>query len=198
MLGFLFQGYRFHGQRSLRTWPKVHGMGVLLTWVANAVFVAEVASDGDIATRYSLFVVISGVVLSNIFSLALGHPAMLDEAREHVSSEEEESHPLFIRMHTVASSILFILSLLQWLCVFLAAVVYPDDKALAPYLLLLFPVGSLLLALLLVSLYLRRQQKQLARALRPPFLRVDEEEGRSEGGKEDNRLPPTSPLLTSL
>jgi len=68
------------------------------------------------------------VVLSNIFSLALGHPAMLDEAREHVSSEEEESHPLFIRMHTVASSILFILSLLQWLCVFLAAVVYPDDK----------------------------------------------------------------------
>lgn len=53
---------------------------------------------------------------------------MLDEAREHVSSEEEESHPLFIRMHTVASSILFILSLLQWLCVFLAAVVYPDDK----------------------------------------------------------------------
>lgn len=187
MLGFLFQGYRFHGQRSLRTWPKVHGMGVLLTWVANAVFVAEVASDGDIATRYSLFVVISGVVLSNIFSLALGHPAMLDEAREHVSSEEEESHPLFIRMHTVASSILFILSLLQWLCVFLAAVVYPDDK-----------VGSLLLALLLVSLYLRRQQKQLARALRPPFLRVDEEEGRSEGGKEDNRLPPTSPLLTSL
>ena len=50
MLGFLFQGYRFHGQRSLRTWPKVHGMGVFLTWMANAVFVAGVASDGKIAT----------------------------------------------------------------------------------------------------------------------------------------------------
>ena len=78
--------------------------------------------------RYSLLVVISGIVLSNIFSLAFGHPALLDEAREHVSSEEEENHPLFIRMHTMASSMLFLLSLLQWSCFFLAAVIYPDDE----------------------------------------------------------------------
>ena len=50
MLGFLFQAYRFHGQKSLRTWPKVHAVGVLLTWVGNAVFVAGLASDGEVAT----------------------------------------------------------------------------------------------------------------------------------------------------
>ena len=77
--------------------------------------------------RYSLLVVISGVVLSNVFSLALGHPALLDEAREHVSSEVEERHPLFVRMHTMASYMLLLLSLLQWPCFFLVAVVYPDD-----------------------------------------------------------------------
>lgn len=49
MVGFLFQAYRFYGQRSLRTWPKVHAVGVLLTWVGNAVFVAGVASDGEMA-----------------------------------------------------------------------------------------------------------------------------------------------------
>jgi len=77
--------------------------------------------------RYSLLVVISGVVLSNLFSLVLGHPALLDEAREHVTSEVEERHPLFVRMHTMASYMLLLLSLLQWPCFFLAAVVYPDD-----------------------------------------------------------------------
>ena len=50
MVGFLFQAYRFYGQRSLRTWPKVHAVGVLLTWVGNAVFVAGVASDAEMAT----------------------------------------------------------------------------------------------------------------------------------------------------
>jgi len=78
--------------------------------------------------RYSLLVVISGVVLSNLFSLALGHPALLDEAREHVSSEAEERHPLFIRMHTMASYMLLVLSLFQWPCFYLAAVVYPNDN----------------------------------------------------------------------
>lgn len=50
MVGFLFQAYRFYGQRSLRTWPKVHAVGVLSTWVGNAVFVAGVASDAEMAT----------------------------------------------------------------------------------------------------------------------------------------------------
>jgi hypothetical protein len=58
----------------------------------------------------------------------MGHPALLDEAKEHVASEEEEKHPLFLRMHTIASYGLLFLSLLQWPCFFLAAFKFPNDK----------------------------------------------------------------------
>ncbi|EWM22763.1 hypothetical protein Naga_100297g3 [Nannochloropsis gaditana] len=175
--GFIFQAFRFYYQRTLRTWPKPQAVGILMTWVGNAVYVSRIASNKETASRYTLLVVITGVVLSNFIAIVMGHPALLDEAKEHVASEEEEKHPLFLRMHTIASYGLLFLSLLQWPCFFLAAFRFPNDKALTPILLLALPLGSLIITLVIITLYLRREEKRLSQAMRAPLLAVDVEQG---------------------
>jgi hypothetical protein len=48
--GFIFQAFRFYYQRTLRTWPKPQAVGILMTWVGNALYVSRIASNKEIAS----------------------------------------------------------------------------------------------------------------------------------------------------
>jgi len=48
--GFIFQAFRFYYQRTLRTWPKPQAVGILMTWVGNAVYVSRIASNKETAS----------------------------------------------------------------------------------------------------------------------------------------------------
>jgi cytochrome c-type biogenesis protein CcmH/NrfF len=53
----------------------------------------------------------------------------------------------------------------------------PSVTALTPILLLALPLGSLIITLVLITLYLRREEKKLFQAMRAPLLAVDVEQG---------------------
>lgn len=71
-------------QKTLRVWPKINPLVLSLTWMGNALFALLAAAKT--VTRYTLFVVISGALLSNALSLAMGRPVLLEEAMEDVES----------------------------------------------------------------------------------------------------------------
>jgi hypothetical protein len=76
--------HSYHVQRTLRLWPKANPLILSLTWVGNAAF-ALLAAPETVA-RYTLFLVISGALLGNVVSLALGRPVLLEEAIEAAES----------------------------------------------------------------------------------------------------------------
>jgi len=53
----------------------------------------------------------------------------------------------------------------------------PSFTALTPILLLALPLGSLIITLVIITLYLRREEKRLSQAMRAPLLAVDVEQG---------------------
>jgi hypothetical protein len=52
-----------------------------LTWVGNAAFALLAPMEEDVA-RYTLFIIISGALLGNVISLAVGRPVLLEAAIE--------------------------------------------------------------------------------------------------------------------
>lgn len=94
--------------------------------IINGIFCACVPRAT--ANRFSLLLVISGLVLAGVVSLALDRPMVLEQAREHVASRAEEEHAIFQRYCRRLSWGLLVLNLLQWPCFFAAAVFLSDAQ----------------------------------------------------------------------
>ena len=62
------QYFRYTRENSLRIWPKLHPLIMSLTWIAHGVWCAGVSHS--VAQRYSLFFILTGVLLAGIVSEA--------------------------------------------------------------------------------------------------------------------------------